>query len=153
MFFTMFPYAVGDVGPVTHRLDHFGNNFGWILQVAIQNRHHLAACFTQSGGKGGLMAKVSSQTDGNDTLVSLDEFSKHHVGLIRAAVVDKDDFLGRLIKPVKHFADTCVAVLNRFLLVIDRDDTRDGGFFIHASSTDTLSSQQANALQLMPARP
>src|SRR5579872_942673 len=59
---------VDDVVAFPPAFEKSADQLGWVLQVAVHEDDHVAACDVQTGGSGDLMAEVSRKIDDNDLM-------------------------------------------------------------------------------------
>ena len=97
------------------------NEFGRVLQVAVQKNDRIPCRYFSAAGKSVLWAEITRMVDDDHILVLARQFRQHCAGIVRAAVVNKDN----LVIHVDFFKDGLQARVhdgNSRFIPVDSDD-------------------------------
>ena len=108
----------------------FGNLVGRVLQVGVHRNHHAALRRAETAEQGGRLAIVAAELDAMHAGVllcqSLDDLPRS----IGAAVVHKNDFVGKAVR-LHHAHNPIVKFRQALGLVVERHDHRNVVFCFH----------------------
>ena len=125
-FFAASALSVDDVVAFLKFRDESGNGFGRILEIAVEYHGDVAGNVIEGGGEGGLMAEISRENDDRYARIVFRGFFQHLASGVRAAIVHKDHFVRAAGHGVERGSDTAQEFRENHLLVVERNDDRDG---------------------------
>ncbi len=73
-------------------MQHLGDKLGRVLQIGIHGNRRISRCLLQAGGKSGLLAEIAGQIDNYDFGIFFKTLLENLQGIVRAAIIDKDEF-------------------------------------------------------------
>ena len=96
----------------------FGDFIGRVLQVGIHGDDHAALAGLKATVQGGRLAVVATELDAMNGRVGLREFLNDLPRAVGAAIVDKDDFVGKVVG-LHHANNPSVKFGQAFFLIIE----------------------------------
>ena len=114
--------AAGDVGAGLDGGDEARDVLGLVLQVAVHRHDDRAARAGEPGVHRRMLAEVALEADGADVSVARGEPPDDLPGAVARAVVDEDQLV---VRAGERLADAAAQLLERRLLVEERDDDRE----------------------------
>ena len=82
--------SVRDRGTLAPTLEHLGDDFGWVLEVGVDDNRDVAGRALQTGGNGGLMAEIAGQGGDAHMRIGALQFTPDLQRFVAAAVADID---------------------------------------------------------------
>ena len=100
---------------------HFDQGLRRVLQIAVHHRDAVSLRLGQAGHDGGFLSEIPGKTDSDDPGILRGQRGDFAPGVIRGAVVDKDQLEVHPLR-LKHLPDVLRGAINILFLVIGRQN-------------------------------
>jgi hypothetical protein len=92
--FAIDPLAIDDIVSLPGKSEHFGQQFGRVLKIGVDDENMVAPAQRQTGSQGKLMPVIAGQVDADDMGRARGMGTDRGPGAVVRAVVDQNDFIG-----------------------------------------------------------
>ena len=117
-------HAIDDVDTPAPLLDHGCHDFRRVLKIGIDDDHAVATSVVDARGDRDLVAEVARELQHSDVSILRREACELFIGAVPAAVVNKDEFVGRSLEERQRACRPFVECTDDRLLVENRDHQR-----------------------------
>ena len=121
--------AVDDVMPFLELRKHGAKQFGWVLQIGVENEYNFSAAKLEARGQRDLVAVIARQVDADNVRVLACMASDDRPGRVARTVVHQDDLEIVGHQGLAHGHEAADELVQSGLLIIAGNDHRKSRSF------------------------